>query len=286
VNKNAKHPQPVPSSYYDREYFTSVNEGFKEWRESFGKKLSLRHQAVMKRVQIQPGERVLDYGCGRGEITIQCALQGCEKAIGVDYSKDALLCARESLKYLKSEMSQSNVEFMHLSAKKLPFPNECFDKCLMIDVIAHLTPPELDTILPEFFRVLKKSGQLIIESGANRTYLEDFYRYSYAISKGVDFIFKVFRKKAFYNLPKDPWSPSDRILRVNEQTASSLKACLRKSGFMSSSVTCQEDWSDRWRHDWKYTLSSLFIRPAIWPLSSCFANEIWAVAHKDACESR
>jgi SAM-dependent methyltransferase len=73
---------------------------------------------------IQPGETVLDIGCGNGTSTIEAARAASTgQAIGIDLSSAMLARARETA----SRARHSNVEFVHGDAQVYPFDDGAFD---------------------------------------------------------------------------------------------------------------------------------------------------------------
>jgi putative methylase len=53
-------------------------------------------QQTFERMELQPGERVLDLGCGTGILTIGAALLGAASVTGVDIDEKALAIARKN----------------------------------------------------------------------------------------------------------------------------------------------------------------------------------------------
>lgn len=97
------------------------------------------------------GELILDIGCGRGEIVRECIKKGAS-AVGIDHSREAVRIAKNSgLKLIAMA-----------SADYLPLRHEFFDKVCMMEVIEHLTDPQLNTCLKEAKRVLKRGGYIVI----------------------------------------------------------------------------------------------------------------------------
>ena len=79
----------VPSGTYSREYFLTECNGHEEFQQG---RLPSRLQAALAIAGELKGKRILDVGCGRGEVVLYCLRQGAE-ACGVDYSADALVLA-------------------------------------------------------------------------------------------------------------------------------------------------------------------------------------------------
>jgi SAM-dependent methyltransferase len=155
--------------------------------------------------------RVLDVGCGRGEILRHCSKLGVQ-AFGVDYAPAALHMARDA-----GRAYQAN-------AKWLPFPAAFFDRVLMFDLVEHLHPWELNQALREARRVLRADGRLIIHTAPNVWY----DRYAYPLVRLVRTLMG--EGKSY---PKDPRAiiPSNLDVHVNEQSVTSLRRVLRQAGF-------------------------------------------------------
>src|SRR3972149_7918962 len=85
---------PLPSTLYTEDYFLTACEGYEEFVESHGELLSRRLSAAFAVASVEPGMRVLDVGCGRGEILRHCARLGAH-AYGVDYADVAVRMSRD-----------------------------------------------------------------------------------------------------------------------------------------------------------------------------------------------
>jgi SAM-dependent methyltransferase len=87
-------PQSIPPEAYERDYFlSSICEGLDEYRRGA---VSFNKSKHLTLLGIESGMRVLDAGCGRGEVLLACAKAGAEVA-GIDYSESAVELSRETL---------------------------------------------------------------------------------------------------------------------------------------------------------------------------------------------
>src|SRR3989442_14440936 len=68
-------------------------------------------------LEVVPGKRVLDLGCGLGDVALKMEAKA-EEGIGVDDSQVARAPSQ------KKQGQVWNVRFLHAHAKKLPFPTE------------------------------------------------------------------------------------------------------------------------------------------------------------------
>ncbi len=211
----------VPSSKYDEAYFLTACEGYQEYLDSEGQHLSRRLGAAFELAEVSPGMRVLDVGCGRGEILRHCAHLETE-VHGVDYARVAVRMSRELMAQTQNQRAKGVYQ---ANAQHLPFADGIFDRILMFDLVEHLYPHELDQALAENRRVLKPNGRLIVHTAPNRWY--DAYAYPL-----VRLIRRLMGQGNRY--PKDPRAlnvAANVDVHVNEQDILSLRRVLKKSGF-------------------------------------------------------
>ena len=104
---------------------------------------------------LEPGERVLDLGCGAGTDTLVSAqMVGSEgRVTGIDMTPEMLVKARASV----AEMGLDNVDLVEGEVESLPFQDESFDVIVSNGVIDLI--PDKDAVFSEMFRVLRPSGR-------------------------------------------------------------------------------------------------------------------------------
>lgn len=217
--------QSIPPDVYDREYFLSeICEGWEEFQEDGG--VSHNKAKQVRALAPAPGMRILDAGCGRGEVLLACARAGAEVA-GVDYSEAAVGITRETL----SEFPEADLRVGDVTA--LPWPGETFDRVQFSDVIEHLDPPQTVPALAEFRRVLKPGGFLLVHTAPNRLFMDVGWPLSKPALRLLghgDVVDRV-----------DHWFGIAEEYHVNEQGVHSLRRALREAGFDSPSVWIDPD---------------------------------------------
>lgn len=125
---------------------------------SLGRERKLR-QTTADLAQLQPGEQVLEVGCGTGSLTIvareRVGQQG--KAAGIDPSPQMVERARQ-----KAIRAKLDVDFRLAAIEDLPYPDNTFDAVLSSLMMHHLPEHLQRSGLAEVYRVLKPGGRLAI----------------------------------------------------------------------------------------------------------------------------
>jgi SAM-dependent methyltransferase len=257
--------RPVCPERYDEAYFLGACEGYAEFIASEGAHLSRRLGQAFEVAEVTPGMRVLDIGCGRGEILRHCAGLGA-RAYGVDYAPVAARMARRLAD--TDEETQRAVGIYQANARQLPFPAASFDRVLMFDLVEHLHPWELDLALAEARRVLRPNGRLIIHTAPNAWY----DRFSYPI---VRLVRTLMRQGEDY--PRDPRAviPANLDVHVNEQSVLSLRRVLRQAGFRAQ-VWLDTPPQNR-REGWVFRAARYVLFNWL-PFRWFFEREVFAVA--------
>ncbi|MBN1428139.1 MAG: class I SAM-dependent methyltransferase [Anaerolineae bacterium] len=267
----------LPPDLYDEDYFLSSCEGYTEWLATEGEHLSRRLASAFTIASIEPGMRVLDIGCGRGEIVRHCARLGAD-ALGIDYAPVAaqmtynLISAEKHVDVLPGKMRVSRAD-----AKHLPFGRNTFDRVLMFDVVEHLYPWELHQALLETRRVLKQDGQLIIHTAPNRWYDQ----YAYPIVRLIRTLMG--QGKDYPQNPRQFGVAVNEHVHVNEQSVFSIGETLEQAGFKSRA------WLDSPPQNRQEgpIFAALRVVAFEWiPFSWFFEREVFAVAWKQGQERR
>lgn len=265
-----KEQKPLPSTLYTEEYFLTACEGYDEFIQSEGEHLSRRLRDAFAVADVQPGMRVLDVGCGRGEILRHCMERDIE-VYGIDYAQVATQMSQAVMTRLWQEKTpNARAGVCRADAKRLPFPTAYFDRVLMFDVVEHLYPWELHEAMVDVRRVLKDNGRFIIHTAPNRWY--DRYAYPW-----VRRIRTLMGQGQLY--PKDPRAitPVNQDVHVNEQDILSMNRALKEAGFKG------KVWLDSPPQNREETAVMATLRRIAFglpPFRWFFEREVFAVAEK------
>lgn len=124
---------------------------------TLGRLERVRQDIVSK---IEPGDRVLDVGCGTGALAAMLAHRGAQ-VTGIDISPSMLAQAGQRV---RDEGLQGQVVLRELGAVDLDtaFENAGFDAVVSTLVFSELSDDEIVYTLAECHRILKPGGQLLI----------------------------------------------------------------------------------------------------------------------------
>ena len=194
---------------YGTAYYLGDCGGHREYALFGGRKLEdPRLAAVHALAAPSTGARVLDIGCGRGELAFAFAANGaCVTAI--DYAADALALARATAGDL-------SVRFVCADVTTFVDPGG-FDVAVASDVIEHLAAAELDDLYEHLATMLSPNGSFVLHTWPNAW----MYRYGYPRR----------RREAAHrgeHWPEDPRSSYERAMHVNEQRPNALRRQLQR----------------------------------------------------------
>jgi cyclopropane fatty-acyl-phospholipid synthase-like methyltransferase len=258
--------KPLSSDLYDEDYFRNACEGYEEFNRTEGEHLSRRLKQAFEFASVRPGMKVLDLGCGRGEIVRHVARLGAQ-SYGVDYARVAVGMTRRVMEREGGVWGLGRAD-----AKHLPFATAAFDRVLMFDVVEHLHPWELDACLREVYRVLKPGGQIIVHTAPNRWY----DAYAYPVVRTVR---RAMGQGGRY--PKNPRALNVEInteVHVNEQDILRMRRYLVRATFKHVRVWLDTPPQNRGEGPLLSTLRHIAFNWA--PFAWFFQREVFAVGQR------
>ncbi len=156
---------PAPPDFYSRAYFLGRCGGYAEFVAEGGKVADPIRRTALRLMAPAPGQRVMDLGCGRGELCVAASQAGAT-VVALDFSRDALAMARETAK--------ANGAVVHLvcaRAEALPLRTGSLDTVLATDIVEHLPDPDLRASVAEVRRALRPRGRFLVHTAPTRAYL-------------------------------------------------------------------------------------------------------------------
>lgn len=174
--------------------------------------MSLKRRAgrIIEEANPQPGEKIIDLGCGTGYyLYLLNSLPTTLRLTGFDFDGKALDEARVTL-------SRGKINFVVGDMHKMPFKNNSFDKAVCSEVLEHLKDDRV--ALAEIYRILKPGGSLMISvPSQNYPFLWD------PVSWILEHIFGTHIKAGFFS---GLWNGHIRLYGLKE-----LKKKTEKAGF-------------------------------------------------------
>jgi len=118
---------------------------------------ALKEQVIKRILRPQPGEAVLDVGCGVGHDAHVLAelVGGRGHVTGIDRSQ---LMVQEAKK--RSRYPRSRLAFLVMNGSNMECESGVFDACLIVSTMMHASRPA--AMLSEVARVLKVGGRLVV----------------------------------------------------------------------------------------------------------------------------
>lgn len=199
---------------YDARYFLQDCAGHDAYKRSHGARIrDPRLAAVASIGGLVNPQRVLDLGCGRGELTFHFARHGA-RVTGVDYSPEAVQLAEAC--FAGAPDLRARVDLLVGDVCTVPLDGP-FDLAVASDLVEHLTPGELDLLYGRVAGGLSDDGVLVVHTFPNRWYYEREYprRRAQAAALGA-------------YLPPEPRSRYERLMHINEQSPDDLRHQLGK----------------------------------------------------------
>jgi len=238
-----------------------------------------RVRRAIELLALEPGTRVLDIACGRGEVpAIVCQRGGV--GVGLDYSEAALAFARQVLAV--HDPAAASTGLVRADATALPFAAASFDRVSMLDIIEHLYPPQLEAMFREVGRVLKPGGYAVLHTLPNRW----VYNFTYPLLH-----------RLYPKVPRDPRGPFERRIHINEQDLPRLHRLLARVGlrqrlWLEQHIPAQARWNAARQDHHDDTRDAVYPMLAGWagrlfewasatPLALVLCNDIFGVLWKD-----
>ena len=158
------------SRYADR-YASNQIEGVQRfWNRSSHPLLEGNHSLMNALVELAPGPKGLDAGCGAGAIDVAELVDRGLDVIGIDSVKENVETALRLHPFLEDRVSVGDL------SRRLDFPTGVFDFVMCNAVIQHLSERSAYwTAIPELCRITRPGGvlQMIFKCGHGKVTIHD-----------------------------------------------------------------------------------------------------------------
>lgn len=126
--------------------------GLTPYYDSFAKLVNPLRRRLLQEAKIQPGQRVLDLGCGTGLLTRMVKQSTPEAQVtGLDGDEEVLKIARD-------KSHGTDIQWDHALAFNMPYQDNSFDVAVSSFVTHHLTGEDKVRAFKEVRRVLRPDG--------------------------------------------------------------------------------------------------------------------------------
>src|SRR6201981_3921850 len=217
-----------------------LQQEFNRWAASGeGPKMEQHHlditEKTIRRMNLRPGERVLDLGCGSGwatRLSLRFVVDGREgfgQVVGVNVSDEMIRQARAGSKDF------DNIMFVWGSATQIPWEENFFDKMLSVESFYYY--PDQERALAELFRVMAPKGRLFIlinlyKDNAYSLQWVDKLKVPVHVRSAAEYV-DMLKKHSFENveyaqIPDDTPTPDDYVTK-SFRSPDDLKA-FKKAG--------------------------------------------------------
>ncbi len=275
---------PVTSNAYNERWLASAWGAKANDRLLTGEDLRPRPrlQRALELADLKPGQTLLDIACGRGELpAIASELGVC--AVGIDFSASALDFAQKLKEKRRARVPAGGaMELVRADACRLPFASNSFDRVTLLDIIEHLVPAQLETMLQEVRRLLKPDGYAVLHTLPNRW----VYNVTFPVLH-----------RLYPRFAADPRSDFEKEIHVNEQDLPTLHRMMKKCGFihrlwLEQHMPAQARWNRRNdqygdQRDHLYPMlagriGTLLEWISVTPLKLLVSNDIFGIARKES----
>lgn len=255
-------PPAVPPDAYDAGYYQVRCAGASEWSASGGRQVSGIYYGFLARAKLRTGETVVDVGTGRGDLLVAALELGAARAYGIEYSPSAIELAKHTLEI---HGARGRAELILADARSLPLEDAIADLVCFVDVVEHLTPPELYDALVEARRVLKPSGRIVVHTMPNRL----IYTVTYPVLRLL---------AGRRGWPADPRNDDERLMHVNELTVRELRRAFEGAGLTAQVELGRWIYTDFVPAPWARRVYGALAR--LGPLAHLGIADLWAIGRR------
>lgn len=187
-----------------KKLFPRASKYNRQWilENSLGENVLYNTEALAKSLELRPGMRVLDLGCGKAASSIFIAKEyGCNV-----WAVDNTESVEGNAKRIRSALVEDKVTAVKADAERLPFENDFFDVVIAVDSYMYYGTKE--RYLPYLLKFVKPNGHIaVIDACFKREVAEPAKTPGYLRSK----LKTLFRKMHSVAWWKGLWESSGKV---------------------------------------------------------------------------
>lgn len=157
--RNVKAHYDIPTAIYDlfmepgKQYTCAY---FDTGEESLEEAQDMKKHHIARKLCLRPGMRVMDIGCGWGELAVFLASNYGVHVTGVTLSREQLACAR---RWAEAHGVADRVEFRLIDYRDV---DERFDRIVSVGMLEHVGQPQYRTYFNKVWQNLSDEGVALI----------------------------------------------------------------------------------------------------------------------------
>jgi SAM-dependent methyltransferase len=136
--------------------------------DRFSRYLESGAQEFYERLHFAPGSRLLDVGCGSGQLALIAAKDGLD-VTGIDIAGNLVERAR-----VRAQALGLRARFEEADAEALPFENATFD--VVVSLIGAMFAPRPDLVAKELLRVCKPGGTIAMANWTPQGFVGQMFK--------------------------------------------------------------------------------------------------------------
>ncbi|VTS03102.1 methyltransferase domain-containing protein [Tuwongella immobilis] len=204
VTDNIDYYQVFATADLERDYWTSVGPSTEaEYHRLAWKKLD-----QLKEVGLKPSSRVLDLGCGTGQLAV--SLQEFLSEQGEYFGTDI---GAEAIDYCKRKFKRPNFGFAVNEMTKIPVAGRQFDFITLFSVFTHTYPDETVLLLAEAKRLLAPNGLIFADTFVSPL-VDRFSGNRYAIEWNLEHLHRLIALAGLKATKHESWKWQENAERV------------------------------------------------------------------------